>query len=87
MGNYHKVEFIPIHGYWAFLSKHGELKLCTASYRSRTAIDFAVAVVLKQHEALITDVCEIEEPLYIVTASMDGNVKYYSDYLKKSITL
>jgi hypothetical protein len=36
---------------------------------------------------MITDVCEIEEPLYIVTASMDGNVKYYSDYLKKTTTL
>jgi hypothetical protein len=49
MGNYHKVEFLPLHGYWAFLSKHGELKLCTASYRSRTVIDFAVVAVFKQH--------------------------------------
>jgi len=44
-------------------------------------------LVLRQHETLITDIVEIEEPLYIGTASMDGNVKFYSVYLKKNLTM
>ena len=87
MANYHKVEFLPLHNYWAFVSKTGELKLCTASYRSRTSIDFSIVTVMKQHESLITEVCELEEPLYIATCSMDGNVKFHSRYLKKTVTL
>jgi hypothetical protein len=49
MANYHKVEHLPLHGYWAFLSKHGELKLCSASYRSRTGLDFSTICTMKQH--------------------------------------
>jgi WD40 repeat protein len=50
-------------------------------------MDYTVVLVLKQHEALITDIVELEEPLYLATASMDGNVKFYSVYLKKNVVL
>ena len=49
MAYYHKAEYLPLHKYWAFVSKGGDLKLCTASYRSRTAIDFAVVATMRQH--------------------------------------
>ena len=42
---------------------------------------------IKQHESLISSICEIEEPMFIATSSMDGNVKFYSNHLKKTITL
>ncbi len=54
--NYHRIEYLPLHKLWAFLSKSGELRLSTASYRSRTMLDYNTVLVLKQHEALITDI-------------------------------
>ena len=63
------------------------MRLSTAIYRSRTNLDYSTIMVLRQHEALITEIVEIEEPSYLATASMDGNVKFYSVYLKKSVVL
>ena len=50
-------------------------------------MDFSHILTLKQHEALVTDIVEIEEPQYIATSAMDGNIKFYSVYLKKNIML
>lgn len=47
--NYHKVEFLQLHQYWAFLSKLGEIRLSTAHYKSRTIIEYTVHIVIKQH--------------------------------------
>jgi WD40 repeat protein len=87
LAHYHKIEYLPLHKCWAFLSKNGELRLSYANYRSRTMLDYNPILVLKQHESLITDIVELEEPQYVATASMDGNVKFYSVYLKKNVTL
>lgn len=87
LSTYHKVQYLPLHKYWAFLSKTGELRLASAVYRSRTLLDYTTVLVLRQHEALVTDIAEVEEPLYIATSSMDGNVKFYSVYLKKTVLL
>lgn len=81
------MEYLPLHKYWAFLSKNGDLRLSTASYRSRTSLEYNTVIYLKQHESLITDIVEIEEPSYLATSSMDGNVKFYSVHLKKNVVL
>ena len=85
--NYHRVEYLPLHGYWAFLSKNGELKLITASYRSRTMLDYTTVHNLKLHDGMITDIAELEDPTYIATSSMDGNIKLYSCQLNKTVSL
>ena len=59
LSNYHKVEYLQLHRYWAFLSKSGEVRLSTATYRSRTMLDYTAVHVMKQHEALITDIVEV----------------------------
>lgn len=50
-------------------------------------IEFQIVVTVRQHEGLITDICEVENPMYVVTSSMDGNIKYYSVQLKRSLEM
>jgi len=38
MSTFYKVEYLNNHRYWAFLSKTGELKLCTVKYKTRIHI-------------------------------------------------
>ena len=42
---------------------------------------------LTYHESIITEIIETDEPKYIATASMDGNIKLYSNFLNKTYTL
>ena len=81
-----KLEFLPKHKLWGALNKSGILMLLQVSYSSRTLMSCNVVKNIHQHEAMTTDIIEIDEPKCIGTASMDGEIKLYSKFLDKTYT-
>ena len=61
--------------------KTGEIQLITTSYRTRVQLEFDIIKHLHYHDSMITDISEVVDPLYIVTSSMDGQIKLYSKLL------
>ena len=68
------------------MSKSGDVKYCKVAYKSRTQMTYTCEDNIKIHDALITDIVEIEEPKYVMTSSMDGTIKLYSLLLRKTQT-
>lgn len=83
---FNKIDFLNHHKVWAISSKTGEIQLATATYSSRTVMDFKSIKIITLHESSITEIVEIDEPMCIGTGSMDGTIKLYSTYLDKCYT-